>query len=245
MLQVCSSMYIRMYIFCTEWPLAVLDAGKEMNSDTLKKRIAETALTIKTIYWYVCKCVDYTGTLLCPHGLLALVLSCVLMAHWHWYSPVSSWPVVIGNLLCPHGLLALAISCVLMACWHWYFPVSSWPVLCLYSVSCPTMMSSSLLCSSMTWRTYRTTLSSHQVLTPRMYVCMYACTCACGIVVHMHSTSERKNLVYSIIQYVYTILMRVRHSHQTWQMCIFCTEGWAQIVGQILSSGCAVIVTAT
>jgi DNA ligase-1 len=33
-----------------EWPLAVLDAGKEMNSDTLKKRIAETALTIKTIY---------------------------------------------------------------------------------------------------------------------------------------------------------------------------------------------------
>ena len=91
-------------------------------------------------------------------------------------------------------------------------------------------------------------IQDHIKLTPGTHpthVHMYACTCACGIVVHMHSTSERKNLVYSIIQYVYTILIRVRHSHQTWQMRIFCTEGWAQIVGQILSSGCAVIVTAT
>ena len=49
-------MYVHIYEKCisAEWPLTVLDAGKEMNSETLKKRISEAALTIKTIYWYVC-----------------------------------------------------------------------------------------------------------------------------------------------------------------------------------------------
>ena len=76
-------MYVNIYeIFISaEWPLTVLDAGKEMNSETLKKRISEAALTIKTIYWYVCPPVS-----MCAYGMQCIYgVMCVCTFSLHTY----------------------------------------------------------------------------------------------------------------------------------------------------------------
>ena len=36
---------------CQEYPPPILDAGKDMNSEKLKKHMDEAALVIKTAYW--------------------------------------------------------------------------------------------------------------------------------------------------------------------------------------------------
>ena len=156
--------YVHVYkIFISaEWPLTVLDAGKEMNSETLKKRISEAALTIKTIYWYVCPPVS-----MCAYGMQCIYgVMCVCTFSLHTYK----YSILVQS----------ADVCTVRT--YVYDLVSSFPV--PGSVSCPTMMSLFLLCSSMTWTSYRITSSSHQVR---------AC-CLCGVGGHTWAVEP----VYSI-----------------------------------------------
>jgi len=41
------------YFGITEYPPKIIDAGKGLSSETVKKNIEEVSLIIKTTYWYV------------------------------------------------------------------------------------------------------------------------------------------------------------------------------------------------
>ena len=42
-----------MFLYFLELPPPVLDAGKGLGADTIKKKVEEAALIIKSTYWYV------------------------------------------------------------------------------------------------------------------------------------------------------------------------------------------------
>ena len=49
-----------------EYPPEVINAGKGMNAETLKQKMEESALVIKTTYWYVSTNLPLTPILLEP-----------------------------------------------------------------------------------------------------------------------------------------------------------------------------------